>query len=132
MMKRCATQHAKNNAKQKITAITLGFAEFEGADDEVILAAEFAKRHDFEHVVSLLSKDEFLAELPKFFATMEQPTIDALNVWFVAKAARKAGLKVVLSGIGGDEAFGGYPSFSRIPTLLRWATIIKWLPNVVM
>lgn len=118
----------KRNTTQKITAITLGFEEFSELDDEVKLARQFAEKHQLDHHVYLLSKEEFLAELPKFYTAMEQPTIDALNVWFVAKAAKSLGLKVVLSGLGGDELFGGYPSFDRIPILLRWSRLIRCLP----
>ena len=104
---------------QSITAITLRFAEYQDTiDDESIIAAEIAQRHGLEHHVYTLGREEFLQELPHFFASMEQPTIDGLNTWFVAKAAKKLGLKVVMSGVGGDELFGGYPSFSSIPKLL--------------
>src|SRR5262249_26832221 len=45
------------------------------------------------------------------------PSIDGVNTWYVAKAAKEAGLKVALSGLGGDELLGGYPSFVTLP---RW------------
>jgi asparagine synthase (glutamine-hydrolysing) len=48
---------------------------------------------------------------------MDQPSIDGVNTWFVAKAAREAGLKVAISGLGGDELLAGYPSFLDVP---RW------------
>jgi asparagine synthase (glutamine-hydrolysing) len=48
---------------------------------------------------------------------MDQPSIDGVNTWFVAKAAKEAGLKVAISGLGGDELFAGYPSFLDVP---RW------------
>ncbi len=37
----------------------------------------------------------------------------------MSEAARKAGIKVALSGIGGDEAFGGYGTFRSFEKLLR-------------
>jgi len=52
---------------------------------------------------------------------MDQPSIDGINAWFVAKAANEAGLKVALSGIGGDELLAGYPSFGDLP---RWRRLL--------
>ena len=55
----------------------------------------------------------------QFVSAADQPSIDGLNTYAVAKLARDRGLKVVLSGIGGDELFGGYKSFRRVPQLTR-------------
>ncbi len=113
-------------SERPITAITLRFAEYKDtAQDESILAAEIARRYGMEHHIYTLNKEEFIEELPMFFAAMEQPTIDALNTWFVAKAAKHLGLKVVISGVGGDELFGGYPSFKRIPKLLSLRPLLS-------
>src|SRR5947208_493538 len=51
--------------------------------------------------------------------SMDQPSIDGVNTYFVSYAASQASLKVALSGLGGDELFGGYPSFSDVPRLTR-------------
>ena len=55
---------------------------------------------------------------------MDQPSIDGVNTWFVSKAAREAGLKVAVSGLGGDELLAGYPSFTDLP---RWRRRFGWL-----
>jgi asparagine synthase (glutamine-hydrolysing) len=50
---------------------------------------------------------------------MDQPTIDGMNTWLVSKAAAAAGLKVALSGLGGDELLGSYSTFRRVPQILE-------------
>jgi asparagine synthase (glutamine-hydrolysing) len=64
-----------------------------------------------------VARGEFETDLEAIFAAMDQPSIDGVNTWFVAKAAREAGLKVAISGLGGDELLAGYPSFVDLP---RW------------
>lgn len=115
----------QQQADRKPLAITLSFSEFAGsAQDETPQAIATAHALGLEHHVHELTRDRFVAELPQFFAAMDQPTIDGVNTYFVAAAARAAGLKAVISGIGGDELFGGYPSFRDIP---RWRQAARWL-----
>jgi asparagine synthase (glutamine-hydrolysing) len=103
-------------------SVTLGFAEFQGQSrDEVPLATKLAGHYGSAHTVRRVDRAEFQSDLPKILAAMDQPSIDGINTWFVAKAARELGWKVALSGLGGDELFGGYPSFRDVP---RW---VKWL-----
>jgi asparagine synthase (glutamine-hydrolysing) len=79
------------------------------------VAQAFGTRH-YEHVVT---RTEFFHMLPKFFSSMDQPSIDGFNTYLVSAAARQAGLSVAMTGLGGDELFGGYPSFNGVPRLLR-------------
>jgi asparagine synthase (glutamine-hydrolysing) len=108
----------RDAGQERIRAITLGFDEFMGtSEDEVPLAAEVARHYGAEHIIRRVSESEFQNDLPRIFDAMDQPSIDGVNTWFVSKAAKEAGLKVALSGLGGDELLGGYPSFQDIP---RW------------
>ena len=71
-----------------------------------------------EHIVRRVGRARIPNEdLPAIIEAMDQPSIDGVNTWFVAKAAKEAGLKVALSGLGGDELLAGYPSFVDVP---RW------------
>jgi asparagine synthase (glutamine-hydrolysing) len=99
-------------------AITLAFEEFAGSqEDEAPLAARVAQHYGASHTVRRVGKKEFDDDLPAIFDAMDQPSIDGVNNWFVSKAAKEAGLKVALSGLGGDELLAGYPSFVDVP---RW------------
>ena len=99
-----------------LETITLAFNEFRGRyDDESQAAEEVSRFYGMRHRTRAFTKVEFEDCLPRFFEAMDQPTIDGINTYFVSKAAHEIGLKVALSGIGGDELFGGYPSFRRIP-----------------
>jgi asparagine synthase (glutamine-hydrolysing) len=101
---------------------TLAFEEFRGkAGDEAPLAERFARELGATHTTRIVTRSEFEADLPRFFAAMDQPTIDGVNTWFVSKAVHEAGVKVALSGLGGDELFGSYPSFANVPKMVRLA-----------
>jgi asparagine synthase (glutamine-hydrolysing) len=72
-------------------------------------ARRAAQAYRTEHHEVLVTSTDFARELPTFLDAIDQPTNDGLNTYFVARAARRAGLTVVLSGVGGDEVFWGYP-----------------------
>ncbi|MFB6231469.1 MAG: asparagine synthase (glutamine-hydrolyzing) [Salinibacter sp.] len=102
-----------------IKTVTLGFEEFRGTpNDEVPGAERIASRYGTDHETVWVTQGDFAAARDDFLGAMDQPTIDGANSYFVSRAAREAGLKVALSGLGGDELFGGYPSFSQIPRLV--------------
>lgn len=93
-----------------VTAITLTFNEFNNTEsDEVPLARKLAHHYGAKHIVRFVDAEEFLSDLPHIIEAMDQPSVDGINTWFVAKAAREAGIKVALSGVGADELLLGYP-----------------------
>jgi asparagine synthase (glutamine-hydrolysing) len=105
----------------QLRTVTLAFDEYaDTADDEAPLAEATAKILRTEHVTVRIGREEFEELLDDFLMSMDQPTIDGLNTYLVSRAAAMQGLKVALSGVGGDELFAGYPSFTQIPKLLNW------------
>ena len=121
----------RDAGQQKVRAITLGFDEFAGTDeDETPLAAIAARHYGAEHVVRRIGQAEFEADFPRILDAMDQPSIDGVNSWLVSKAAREQGLKVALSGLGGDELLAGYPSFRDIPQWVRWLKVPSMVPGL--
>src|SRR5579862_3735278 len=119
----------RDAGQRDVEAITLRYDEFRGSgDDEAPLAALTARHYGARHTIRTVTREEFRADLPKIFAAMDQPTIDGINTWFVAKAARERGLKAAISGLGGDELVGGYPSFNDIPRWVRWGRLSACVP----
>jgi asparagine synthase (glutamine-hydrolysing) len=103
-------------------ASSLGAANLQtftvGFDDEssetaraARVATAFRTRHHELHV----SSRDVACDLAAVMARLDQPTIDAVNSYYVSRAVAATGIKAVLSGAGGDELFGGYPSFARLP-----------------
>lgn len=112
-------------------SVTLGFDEFSGQPrDEAPLASDIAAHYRSRHHVRRVGRAEFEQDLPAILAAMDQPSIDGINTWFVAKAAKELGWKVALSGLGGDELFGGYPSFQDVPKWTRWLGWARHLPSL--
>src|SRR5258705_6316493 len=76
----------------------------------------------------MLSGEDRLGRLGEAIGARVLPTMDGINTYFVSASAREAGLKVALSGLGGDEVFGGYNSFRRTPQYQRLATVGNRVP----
>ena len=119
----------RDAGQSDIETVTIAFDEYRGrADDEAPLAAEVARTYGTRHTTRTVTESEFQADLPRILEAMDQPSIDGINTWFVSKAAKELGLKVAISGLGGDELFGGYPSFRDIPRWVRWLALPSRVP----
>lgn len=115
-----------------VQGITLGFKEFQGKhQDETLLAAEVAKQYNCKHDTYWIEDSQVEKDLPSILEAMDQPSVDGVNTWLVSKAAHEAGLKVVLSGVGGDELFGGYNHFGQLPIWFERYRKMSQLPGLV-
>jgi len=110
-----------------LQTVTITFGE--GAYDEAEAARAASRAFSTEHHELQITSADFLNQMPSFLAAMDQPTNDGVNTYFVSKAARELGLKVVLSGLGGDEVFWGYRHYSWLEGRMPWLKMLLGLPN---
>lgn len=113
-------------SESPVRTFTVAFDQ-KGYDDGPYarLAAQVLKT---DHTEVHLCDDELVGAVPAAVAAQDHPSGDGINTWIVARAAREAGLTVVLSGLGGDELFGGYSSFRRMVTLQKLWPVLSPLP----
>lgn len=112
------TLASESGVTRSLKTITLGFSEYASTSADEVPGAERNARHiGCEHTVRRVEGKAFSESVAGFLKAMDQPTVDGANTYWVSKVAAEAGLKVALSGVGGDELFGGYPSFRQVPRL---------------
>ncbi len=101
------------------------------AFDEAELARLAANRFKTKHTEVPLRGASVLSRLDEALAALDQPTMDGVNSYFVSWAARQVGLKVALSGLGGDELFAGYQTFADTPRLSKLIGCAWFVPAAV-
>jgi asparagine synthase (glutamine-hydrolysing) len=120
----------RQSAGEELASFTLRFAAFAGtASDEGPLAAEVANCLGLRHHERTVDDGELRDLRQDWLSAMDQPSVDGANTFLVSRMAAEAGLRVVLSGLGGDEIFGSYPSFRDVPRLRRAAGWGRWAPG---
>jgi asparagine synthase (glutamine-hydrolysing) len=82
--------------------------------DEARYAREIAARFKTDHTELTVTNRALLDSLPSALDAMDHPTGDGINTYVVSRAVAASGIKVALSGLGGDEFFAGYPSFALL------------------
>jgi asparagine synthase (glutamine-hydrolysing) len=101
---------------------------YDRGENEAADAERIARDLGAKTTTRIITKSEFQSDLPFIFAAMDQPSIDGVNTWFVSKAVAEGGVKVALSGVGGDELLGSYPTFETVPRMVRTTSAVKRLP----
>ena len=118
---------AQRAAKTPIHTFTLTFEEQELNEGPV--AQQIASAIGTQHHEVLLTEGHFVSNLERALDSLDQPTFDGLNAYFMSRAIRDAGFTVAISGTGGDELFGGYPTFRDLPVFQRWSKRAGFLPR---
>jgi asparagine synthase (glutamine-hydrolysing) len=114
-----------------VTASTFSIVFREADFSEVQHSRTIAARFHSDHHEINVSQCDVLAAIPDALRAMDLPTMDGVNTYFVSRETRRAGVKVALSGLGGDEVFGGYSTFRTVPRMERFARFWKQVPGAV-
>ena len=120
-------QRAQTNP---VHTFTLSFEEKEL--DEGPAARKIAQAIGTQHHEVVLTEPQFVGHLEAALDSLDQPTFDGLNAYYLSRAIRSAGFTVALSGTGGDELFGGYSSFRDLPVLHRWLRWSRAVPRELL
>jgi asparagine synthase (glutamine-hydrolysing) len=118
---------SRGGVKPSTFSIVFRESEFSEAEHSRAIAQQFGTDH---HEI-LVSQDDARAAIPDSLRAMDLPTMDGVNTYFVSREARAAGVKVALSGLGGDEVFAGYSTFRIVPRMERFTRFWKQLSEPV-
>jgi len=102
-------------AGQRMRTFTVGFPH-EGLDERPI-AKLVAEQTGTQHQEVEVTECDCLRWIVDGVTAMDLPSADAINSFIVSRAVSREGIKVALTGLGGDELFGGYPSFTDVPKM---------------
>ena len=117
---------AQKARSDRISTFTLNFDEANFSEGEI--ARRVSEAIGTDHRELILTETQFIAQLDAALDSLDQPTFDALNSYYMSHAVGQAGFKVALVGSGGDELFGGYTSFRDLPKLMRLCRAAHWAP----
>ena len=118
---------SRNGIRPSTFSIVFREPDYSEAEYSRTIAQQFRTDH---HEITVTQSDFFNAIAPSIQA-MDLPTIDGINSYFVSERTRAAGVKVVLSGLGGDEMFAGYSSFHTVPWMERFANTWGHIPAAI-
>jgi asparagine synthase (glutamine-hydrolysing) len=108
-------RYAVEQTNKPIQTFTMGFSGAEFADERPY-ARLAAQRYGTVHQEISMTAEDFRNFLPKYIWHMEEPVFEppAVALYFVSHLAHESSVKVLLSGEGGDEAFGGYQNYRNL------------------
>jgi asparagine synthase (glutamine-hydrolysing) len=116
---------SRSGVRPSTFSIVFPEADYSEGEHSRAIATLFKTDH---HELTVSQQDAF-ATIPDALCAMDQPTIDGVNTYFVSQRTRAAGVKVALSGLGGDEVFGGYGSFHAVPRMERFGKLWANVPR---
>ena len=112
----------------KINTFCIGFEE--DAYNESHYAREIASQIGSNHSELIMRGEDVRSHWEEALSSYDQPSYDGLNTYFISKLLAEDGLKVALSGLGGDEVFAGYDGFGKMLKVARLARLLQFAPSV--
>jgi asparagine synthase (glutamine-hydrolysing) len=114
------------NPQIQCFSIAMDGAQDAGFVDDLPYARRTASALGVDLHVVEVKASQFAADLEQMVWHMDEPVADpaALNVLYISRLARSRGIKVLLSGSGGDDLFAGYRRHVAIKHQRYWS----WLP----
>ncbi len=111
-----------NKGFEDINTFSVGF-EDKNVVNELPFAREIANKFNTNHHEVSFTSEDCIKYFDDIVYTLDEPVADTtiFPVYFLSKLASK-NVKVVLSGVGGDEVFAGYPQYRFV---YYWSNYIK-------
>ena len=114
-------------SERRIHTFSIGFEEKQWDESEI--AENVARKFSTQHTKLILNSHHFLGEIENAINALDHPSGDGVNTFVVSKVTQQHGIKMALSGLGGDELFGGYPIFTRMHRTRNLRKFL-WFPPV--
>jgi asparagine synthase (glutamine-hydrolysing) len=112
---------------EQLRTCSIVFEEAELSEQQ--FSSAVARQFRTDHFARVVTDQELRTAIPTIIQAMDQPTVDGINMYFVSETATQAGLRVAMSGTGGDELFGGYPNvFRQTPQVYRLLQFLRHVP----
>jgi asparagine synthase (glutamine-hydrolysing) len=119
--------------KTKISTISINFAEHHFDEKDYQREVLNNTSHLYPTYLNVTSS-MFWEQVNDFFKSLDQPSIDGINMYFVAECAQIEGFNSVVSGIGVDEIFGNSNTILKSLNFLRRLPyknrLAKFLSNI--
>ena len=114
------------SSRKKVNSFTISFPDDKNNFNEGPIASEIAKILNTNHTDVAMTKKDVQEIIPNLSSIYSEPFADSSQVptHLISLAASKSGIKVALTGDGGDELFAGYNRHLTIPFIIKYTRFI--------